>query len=42
VPPQYKLICGVSLGHASEHPVNRYDPGRMAAGELQLRSQTVR
>lgn len=39
VPPQFKLICGVSLGHASVHPVNGYDPGRMASGELQLRAR---
>ncbi|MBK8070511.1 MAG: nitroreductase [Ramlibacter sp.] len=28
VPPHYKLICGVSIGYASEHPVNRFNPGR--------------
>lgn len=28
VPPQYKLICGVSIGYASDHPVNDYNPGR--------------
>jgi nitroreductase len=37
VPPQYKLICGLSLGHPSDHPVNRYDPGRMALAELRIR-----
>ena len=24
----YKLICGVSIGYPSAHPVNRYNPGR--------------
>jgi nitroreductase len=28
VPPAYGLICGVSLGYASDHPVNAYNPGR--------------
>lgn len=28
VPPPYKLLCGVSLGYASDHPVNGYNPGR--------------
>lgn len=28
VPPKYKLICGVSIGYASDHPVNEYNPGR--------------
>jgi nitroreductase len=28
VPECYKLICGVAIGYASPHPVNRYDPGR--------------
>lgn len=37
VPPQYKLICGVALGHASEHPVNRYQPERVTSDELRLR-----
>lgn len=28
IPPRYKLICGVSIGYASDHPVNDYNPGR--------------
>lgn len=28
VPDRYKLICGVSLGYASDHPVNQFNPGR--------------
>ncbi len=28
VPPKHKLICGVSIGYASDHPVNEYNPGR--------------
>ena len=31
VPEHYKLICGVSIGYASDHPVNEYNPGRRAA-----------
>jgi len=36
VPPQYRLICGVSIGHASAHAVNQYNPGRGEAGALRL------
>jgi len=28
VPEHYKLICGMSIGYASEHPVNQFNPGR--------------
>lgn len=28
VPDRYKLICGVSVGFPSEHPVNSFNPGR--------------
>lgn len=28
VPEHYKLICGVSIGYASQHPVNQFNPGR--------------
>lgn len=28
VPAHYQLICGVSLGYASEHVVNQFNPGR--------------
>ena len=28
VPKHYKLICGLAIGYASEHPVNQYNPGR--------------
>ncbi len=34
VPPRYKLICGISIGDASPHPVNRYSPGRGDPREL--------
>jgi len=30
VAPQYRLICGVSIGYASDHPVNGFNPGRAA------------
>ncbi len=35
IPKPYRLICGVSIGYASDHAVNRYNPGR--ADERQLR-----
>lgn len=43
VPRHYRLICGVALGHPSEHPVNRYDPGRVARAEqlLARRAETT-
>ena len=28
VPKGYKLVCGVSMGYASNHAVNNYNPGR--------------
>ena len=28
IPGHYKLICGVSIGYASDHPVNDFNPGR--------------
>jgi nitroreductase len=28
VPKDYKLICGLSIGYASDAPVNAYNPGR--------------
>ncbi len=37
VPKDYKLICGVSLGYASAHPVNQYHPGRGAVADLLIR-----
>lgn len=36
VPEEYRLICGLALGYASDHPVNAYDPGRPPVGELLL------
>jgi len=37
VPPPYQLICGVSIGYASDHPVNQYNPGRAQTVKLQVR-----
>ncbi len=37
VPPQYRLICGVSLGYASAAAVNQYNPGRADIDTLLLR-----
>lgn len=33
IPAGYKLICGVSMGYASSHPVNQFNPGRAGAAE---------
>jgi nitroreductase len=38
IPPNHKLICGVSIGYPSAHPVNQYDPGRGAPADLILKS----
>ena len=38
IPPEYKLICGVSIGYPTAHPVNQYDPGRGAPADLVLKS----
>jgi nitroreductase len=37
VPKDYKLVCGVSIGYASDAPVNAYNPGRVAAAARNLR-----
>lgn len=37
IPKHYKLICGVSLGYASEHTVNHYNPGRADVSGLVLK-----
>jgi hypothetical protein len=34
VPRRYRLICGLAIGRASPHPVNRYAPPRKGAREL--------
>jgi len=34
VPKDFKLICGLSIGYASGHAVNQYNPGRGEATEL--------
>lgn len=31
IPTGYKLICGISIGYATDHAVNQYNPGRQAA-----------
>ena len=31
IPAGYKLICGISVGYATDHVVNQYNPGRQAA-----------
>lgn len=34
VPADYKLLCGVSIGHPAEAAVNRFRPPRMSVDEL--------
>jgi len=34
VPPDYKLVCGVSIGYPSTHVVNSYNPGRGDVNDL--------
>jgi len=36
VPTDYKLICGLSIGYPSGHPVNGFNPGRGAVTALQI------
>lgn len=34
VPDGYRLLCGISIGHPTDEPVNRFRPERMPAAEL--------
>jgi len=34
IPTGYKLICGLSIGYASSHPVNQFNPGRKSVNQL--------
>ncbi|HEX4943042.1 MAG TPA: hypothetical protein VFV55_01745, partial [Usitatibacteraceae bacterium] len=34
VPGDFMLVCGLSIGYASQDPVNAFDPGRAPIGEL--------
>lgn len=36
VPKDYKLICGISIGYPSNHPVNHFNPGRAAPTDTLL------
>ncbi len=36
IPAPYRLICGVSIGYASAHVVNGFNPGRAAAAALRV------
>lgn len=38
VPDPYRLICGISVGYASDHPVNEYNPGRREVPQAPPRS----
>jgi nitroreductase len=34
VPADYKLICGISVGYASDHVVNTFNPGRADVAQM--------
>jgi nitroreductase len=34
VPKNYKLICGLSMGYGSPHPINKYNPARNPVADL--------
>ena len=36
VPKHYRLICGLSIGYASAHPVNQFKPARAPTDALQI------
>ena len=36
VPVDYKLICGLFIGYASDHAINQYNPGRAQAADFLL------
>lgn len=36
VPEPYRLLCGVSLGYPSDHPVNRFGPERPPVADVLL------
>jgi nitroreductase len=36
IAPPWQLICGVSIGYASAHAVNQFNPGRVDASQLRL------
>ena len=39
VPTGYKLICGVSIGYPTTHPVNQFNPGRGAVADLLIKAR---
>ena len=39
IPAPYQLICGLSIGYASEAAVNNFNPGRSEAGNLKIESR---
>ena len=40
VPKTHRLMCGVSIGFASDHRVNQFNPGRRPLEELLLKNGT--
>ncbi len=36
IPRDYRLICGLSMGFPSQHPINGYEPGRGPAQALRI------
>ena len=39
VPEEYALVCGMSLGYPSDHPINSWQAERLAIDELQAKSK---
>lgn len=39
VPPPYALICGLSIGYPTDHPVNGFRPERAPTAEVLLRTR---
>lgn len=39
IPKDYKLLCGISLGYASDHKVNTYQSERLPVSELLIPSR---
>jgi nitroreductase len=40
VPDGYRLVCGIALGYASDHPVNAFSPERPAVSAVTLPPRT--
>lgn len=40
IPKDYKLLCGLSLGYASDHPVNQFASERLSLSDLSIEART--